>query len=123
MVPALADRDPTAAYLFYDCQTDDVRLVLTVLGEAERYGAVVAGGCEAEGLAERSGRAAGLLVCDVAAGALRAGCGERGERHRGVGGPAAPGRALRGGGGAPDPPQPRHARSRRARHSTWAPPA
>ena len=32
---------PTAAYLFYDCQTDDVRLVLTVLGEAERFGAVL----------------------------------------------------------------------------------
>ena len=29
------------AYLFYDCQTDDVRLVLTVLGEAERFGAVL----------------------------------------------------------------------------------
>ncbi len=68
MVPALADRDPTAAYLFYDCQTDDVRLVLTVLGEAERYGAVVARGCEAEGLVERSGRAAGVLVRDVVGG-------------------------------------------------------
>ncbi len=32
MVPSLADRDPTAAYLFYDCQTDDVRLVLTRSG-------------------------------------------------------------------------------------------
>ena len=30
-----------SAYLFYDCQTDDVRLVLTVLGEAERFGAVL----------------------------------------------------------------------------------
>ena len=34
MVPDLAPRDPQSAYLFYDCQTDDVRLVLTVLGEA-----------------------------------------------------------------------------------------
>ncbi len=40
MAPALAAREPTSAYLFYDCQTDDVRLVLTVLGEAERFGAV-----------------------------------------------------------------------------------
>ena len=40
LVPALAPRDPKEAYLFYDCQTDDVRLVLTVLGEAERFGAV-----------------------------------------------------------------------------------
>ena len=32
MLPALANRHPTAAYLFYDCQTDDARLVLSVLG-------------------------------------------------------------------------------------------
>jgi len=42
LVPALRDREPTSGYLFYDCQTDDVRLVLTVLGEAERFGAVCA---------------------------------------------------------------------------------
>ena len=41
-LPALAGRAPTSGYLFYDCQTDDSRLVLTVLGEAERYGAVLA---------------------------------------------------------------------------------
>jgi glycerol-3-phosphate dehydrogenase len=46
LLPALADRDPTSGYLFYDCQTDDVRLVLTVLGEAERFGAVCANRCE-----------------------------------------------------------------------------
>ena len=38
-IPALAPLDPREAYLFYDCQTDDVRLVLTILGEAERFGA------------------------------------------------------------------------------------
>ena len=63
-VPALAGRDPTAGYLFYDCQTDDARLVLTVLGEAERFGAVMANRCEVTGLVERSGRAAGVLVRD-----------------------------------------------------------
>ena len=31
-LPALAQRKPTAAYLFYDCQTDDVRMVLTRAG-------------------------------------------------------------------------------------------
>ena len=40
-IPALEPRNPTSAYLFYDCQTDDSRLVLTVLGEAERFGAVL----------------------------------------------------------------------------------
>ena len=68
LLPALAGRDPTAAYLFYDCQTDDSRLVLTVLGEAERFGAVCANGCEVTGLVERDGRAAGVLVRDTLGG-------------------------------------------------------
>ncbi len=42
LLPALAHRRPTGGYLFYDCQTDDARLVLTVLGEAERFGAICA---------------------------------------------------------------------------------
>ena len=42
LLPALAQRDPTSGYLFYDCQTDDARLVLTVLAEAERFGAICA---------------------------------------------------------------------------------
>jgi len=47
LIPALAEREPTSGYLFYDCQTDDARLVLTILGEAERFGAVTANGLEA----------------------------------------------------------------------------
>jgi len=47
LVPALAARNPTSGYLFFDCQTDDVRLVLTVLSEAERFGAVAANRIEA----------------------------------------------------------------------------
>jgi glycerol-3-phosphate dehydrogenase len=68
LVPALEGREPSSSYLFYDCQTDDVRLVLTVLGEAERFGAVLANGCEATGLVERDGRAAGVLVRDSVSG-------------------------------------------------------
>ncbi|HZN87389.1 MAG TPA: glycerol-3-phosphate dehydrogenase/oxidase [Thermoleophilaceae bacterium] len=68
LVPALAAREPTAAYLFYDCQTDDARLVLTVLAEAERFGAVCANRCEVTGLFERGGRAAGVLVRDAVDG-------------------------------------------------------
>ena len=64
LLPALAPRDPSAAYLFYDCQTDDARLVLTVLGEAERFGAVCANSCEVTALVERDGRAGGVLVRD-----------------------------------------------------------
>src|SRR5438128_2196513 len=64
LLPALANRNPSGAYLFYDCQTDDVRLVLTVLGEAERFGAVIANRTEVTGLIDRGGRAAGVLCCD-----------------------------------------------------------
>ncbi len=42
MLPALSARHPSGGYLFHDCQTDDVRLVLTVLHEAERFGTVAA---------------------------------------------------------------------------------
>ncbi len=68
LAPALAGRDPTAAYLFYDCQTDDVRMVLSVLGEAERFGAVIANRCDVTGLVERDGRAVGVLARDTETG-------------------------------------------------------
>jgi glycerol-3-phosphate dehydrogenase len=69
LMPALRGRrEPTAAYLFYDCQTDDVRLVLTVLGEAERFGAVCANRCEVTDLIEEGGRAAGVRVRDGVGG-------------------------------------------------------
>jgi glycerol-3-phosphate dehydrogenase len=64
LLPALAGRAPSGGYLFYDCQTDDVRLVLTVLGEAERFGAVAANRLEALALLENGGRAQGARVLD-----------------------------------------------------------
>jgi glycerol-3-phosphate dehydrogenase len=64
LLPALASREPTAAYLFYDCQTDDVRLVFTVLGEAERFGAVCANALEVTELVETEGRACGVRCAD-----------------------------------------------------------
>jgi glycerol-3-phosphate dehydrogenase len=70
LLPALAPREPTSGYLFYDCQTDDVRLVLTVLGEAERFGAVCANRVDVTGLLEQDGRAQGVHARD----------GESGER-------------------------------------------
>ncbi len=68
LIPALADRDPKDAYLFYDCQTDDARLVLTVLGEAERFGAVCANGAEVLELRSEGGRAAGVVCTDAESG-------------------------------------------------------
>ena len=69
LLPALAAREPTSGYLFYDCQTDDVRLVLTVLGEAERFGAVCANRVDALSLLERdNGRACGVRALDRESG-------------------------------------------------------
>jgi glycerol-3-phosphate dehydrogenase len=68
LMPALEPRDPSAAYLFYDCQTDDSRLVLTVLGEAERFGAVCLNGAEVVELIEEQGRAAGVVCLEQESG-------------------------------------------------------
>jgi glycerol-3-phosphate dehydrogenase len=68
LLPALAAREPTSGYLFYDCQTDDVRLVLTVLGEAERFGAVCANRVDVTGLLEHDGRAEGVEALDRESG-------------------------------------------------------
>jgi glycerol-3-phosphate dehydrogenase len=69
LVPALVGRSPSGGYLFYDCQTDDVRLVLTVLAEAARFGAVAANRLEAIELLQDGGRACGARVRDHESGA------------------------------------------------------
>ncbi|HEX6229442.1 MAG TPA: glycerol-3-phosphate dehydrogenase/oxidase [Solirubrobacterales bacterium] len=68
LVPALESRGPNDAYLFYDCQTDDVRLVLTVLGEAERFGAVMLNGAEVIELLSDGGLATGVAFVDSDSG-------------------------------------------------------
>jgi glycerol-3-phosphate dehydrogenase len=69
LLPALAAREPTGGYLFYDCQTDDARLVLTVLGEAERFGAICANRLEVVGLVSHDGDDGGVRVRDGESGA------------------------------------------------------
>jgi len=68
LVPALAPREPHDAYLFYDCQTDDVRLVLTVLGEAERFGAVMLNGAEVTEVLSANGKATGVAFVEEESG-------------------------------------------------------
>jgi glycerol-3-phosphate dehydrogenase len=68
LLPALAARAPPSGYLFYDCQTDDARLVLTVLGEAERFGTVLANRVNVVGLLERDGRLEGVSAIDTESG-------------------------------------------------------
>jgi glycerol-3-phosphate dehydrogenase len=68
LMPSLEARDPKAAYLFYDCQTDDVRLVLTVLGEAHRFGAVTLNGAEVTEVLSKDGVAGGVAFVEADSG-------------------------------------------------------
>jgi glycerol-3-phosphate dehydrogenase len=68
LVPALEPRDPNDAYLFYDCQTDDVRLVLTALGEAERFGAVMLNGAEVTEVLDNGRGASGVAFVEAESG-------------------------------------------------------
>jgi glycerol-3-phosphate dehydrogenase len=68
LLPAIARRGPTGGYLFYDCQTDDSRLVLTVLGEAERFGAICANRLEVTQLGGDGDLGAGVTVLDRESG-------------------------------------------------------
>jgi glycerol-3-phosphate dehydrogenase len=68
LVPSLAAREPRNAYLFYDCQTDDVRLTLTILGEAERFGAVMLNGAEVVEVLGHNGRANGVAFVEAESG-------------------------------------------------------
>jgi glycerol-3-phosphate dehydrogenase len=68
LIPALGPLDPASAYLFYDCQTDDARLVLTVLGEAERYGALMLNGAEVTELLDRDGHSAAVEFTEAESG-------------------------------------------------------
>jgi glycerol-3-phosphate dehydrogenase len=68
MVPSLEPRDPKDAYLFYDCQTDDVRLVFTILGEAARFGAVMLNGADVTEVLSRDGRAVGVAAVEAESG-------------------------------------------------------
>src|SRR5439155_14183898 len=68
LLPALSGRSPSGGYLFYDCQTDDVRLLLTVLGEAERFGAICVNRVEVSQLLLEDGRGTGVLARDRVSG-------------------------------------------------------
>jgi glycerol-3-phosphate dehydrogenase len=76
LLPALAERKPTSGYLFYDCQTDDSRLVLTVLAEAERFGAICANRLE---VCELLGNGAGGALQDGAGAGVKVRDSETGE--------------------------------------------
>ena len=76
LLPALAAREPSSGYLFYDCQTDDARLVLSVLAEAERFGATCANRLE---VCELFGNGSGGALHDGAGSGVKVRDAETGE--------------------------------------------
>ncbi len=64
LVPSLRSEGLRGAFLYYDARTDDVRLVLAVLGAAVARGAAVANYVEVTGFEYQGGRVAGVQACD-----------------------------------------------------------
>src|SRR5437588_2904964 len=64
LVPSLRSRGLRGAFLYYDARTDDVRLVLAVLGAAVARGAAVANHVAVVGFERRNGRLAAAAVRD-----------------------------------------------------------
>ena len=69
--PALKDRGLVGAALYWDAQTDDARLVLTIMRSAARAGALVANYAEVTSLLKPDGRVRGAVVRDVLSGETR----------------------------------------------------
>ncbi|MFP5265464.1 MAG: glycerol-3-phosphate dehydrogenase [Blastocatellia bacterium] len=64
LAPALESKNLRGGFVYYDCLTDDARLVIEVIKAASRRGAVVANYARASGFIRAGGRAAGVLVED-----------------------------------------------------------
>jgi glycerol-3-phosphate dehydrogenase len=67
-LPGLRSEGLTGGALFYDCVTDDARLVLSLVLDAQSRGARISNYVAAEKLIYESGRAAGAQVHDVLTG-------------------------------------------------------
>jgi glycerol-3-phosphate dehydrogenase len=65
VAPALDPNNLRGGFLYYDCLTDDARLVIEVIKEAARRGAVVANYARAGGLAKSDNRITGVEVEDA----------------------------------------------------------
>lgn len=65
VAPALDPKNLRGGFLYYDCLTDDARLVIEVIKEAARRGAIVANYARAGGLIKADNRIAGIEVEDT----------------------------------------------------------
>ena len=64
IAPALGAKNLRGAFIYYDCLTDDARLVIEIIKAAARYGAVVANYAQASGFIRTNGRISGVQVED-----------------------------------------------------------
>nr|BBH93553.1 glycerol-3-phosphate dehydrogenase [Thermogemmatispora argillosa] len=63
--PDLVSASLKGGFLYYDAQTNDARLTMTLIRTAARYGAVIANYCEAVGLLLEKGRVCGARLRDT----------------------------------------------------------
>jgi len=71
LCPQLTSPDMVAGYRYFDAQTDDARLVLRVILEATKDGALALNYARVEGLIKTGGRVSGVAVRDLAPGAAK----------------------------------------------------
>ena len=64
LAPSLESKNLRGAFVYYDCLTDDARLVIEVIKAASQYNAAVANYVEARGFIKTDGRVAGVQVED-----------------------------------------------------------
>lgn len=77
LCPQLTSPDMLSGYRYFDAQTDDARLVLRVILEATKDGALALNYARVEGLLKAGGRACGVAVRDLAPGSARLGAAHK----------------------------------------------
>jgi glycerol-3-phosphate dehydrogenase len=65
LAPALDPRGLRGAFLYYDCLTDDARLVIEVIKAAAAHGAVIANYASARGFEKTTGRVSSIQVENI----------------------------------------------------------
>jgi glycerol-3-phosphate dehydrogenase len=71
LVPQLSAPDLESGFRYFDAQTDDARLVLRVLQEAVKDGALALNYAKVEGLLKTKGRVSGVAIRDLAPGSVK----------------------------------------------------
>jgi glycerol-3-phosphate dehydrogenase len=71
LCPQLTSPEMVAGYRYFDAQTDDARLVLRVIMEATKDGALALNYARADGLLKSGGRVCGVAVRDLAPGSVK----------------------------------------------------